>query len=167
VRALPATETGGKEVEMPKLNYGTDMSTGPEPILAAAIDFTERRPEYWPNLSRKFYRVHEIGDRTADVTEGSDSMGGIWTRERYEWSQPGVVRATVQDSNVFRKGGVWELRATPKNGGGTRIEVVNHRQAKGLRGHILGALLQLTNGKPLAQSLAKTVAKVEQQAAIK
>jgi hypothetical protein len=146
---------------MAKLNYGTDSKLGPQPILSAAVDFSEKRPEIWPAISRKFYRVHEIGDCCADVTEGSDFMGGIWTRERYEWSEPGLVRATVQDSNVFQKGGVWELRAVPTADGGTRIEVLNHRQAKGLKGHIMGALLQLTGRKVLGKSLEQTVAMVE------
>ncbi len=146
---------------MAKLNYGTDSTLGPQPILNAAVDFSTRRPEIWPNISRKFYRVHELGDCCADVTEGSDFMGGIWARERYDWSAPGLVRATVQDSNVFQKGGVWELRATPKADGGTRIEVLNHRQAKGFKGHIMGALLQLTGRTMLAKSLEQTVAMVE------
>ncbi len=150
---------------MAKLSYGTDSKTQPEPILRAAVNFTERRPDYWPSISRKFYRVHELGDCSAEVTEGSDSMGGIWAREHYEWSQPGLVRATVQDSNVFQKGGVWELRALPKEGCGTRIEIVNHRQAKGLKGHVVGALLQLSGRKMLTESLARTVAIVERDEA--
>jgi len=94
-------------------------------------------------------------------------MGGVWARERYEWSEPGLVRATVQDSNVFQKGGVWELRATPNGNGGTRIEVLNHRQAKGLKGHIIGALLQLTGRQALTKSLERTVALVERNAMAK
>ena len=149
---------------MAKLKYGTDSRIQPEPILSAAANFTERRPEYWPNISRKFYRVHELGDCCAEVTEGSDVMGGVWARERYEWSQPGVVRATVQDSNIFQKGGVWELRALPREGGGTRIEVRNHRKAKGLKGHIIGAMIQLSGRKMLGKQLQEMVAKVERDA---
>lgn len=146
---------------MAKLSYGTDSRLGPQPILNATIDFSERRPEIWPAISRKFYRVHELGDCCADVTEGSDFMGGVWAHEHYEWSEPGLVRATVQDSNIFQKGGVWELRAVPKEGGGTRIEVLNHRQAKGLKGHIVGAMLEVMGRKMLTESLQHTVAIVE------
>lgn len=146
---------------MAKLSYGTDSNTQPEPILRAAVDFTERRPEYWPNISRRFYRVHQLGDCWAEVTEGSDVMGGIWARERYDWSQSGVVRATVQESNIYKSGGVWEMRTRSKEGGGTRIDVLNHRQAKGIKGHVIGAMLQLSGGKMLAKSLAHTVAHVE------
>lgn len=149
---------------MAKLKYGVDSSLGPEPILSATVDFSERRPEIWPAISRKFYRVHQLGDCCAEVTEGSDVMGGVWARERYDWTTPGVVRATIQDSNVFKKGGVWELRTLPTEGGGTRIEVLNHRQAKGLKGRMIGAILQLTSRRMLAESLAQTVAKVERNA---
>jgi hypothetical protein len=148
---------------MAKLNYGVDSRLGPEPLLSATVDFSARRPEIWPSISRKFYRVHELGDCCAEVTEGSDVMGGMWARERYDWTTPGVVRATIQDSNVFKRGGVWELRALPNGSGGTRIEVLNHRQAKGLRGHVIGALLQLSGRKMLTQSLAQTVAIVERK----
>jgi hypothetical protein len=146
---------------MPRLSYGTDSRLGPQAILSATVDFSEKRPDIWPAVSRKFYRVHELGDCCAEVTEGSDVMGGIWARERYDWSQPGVVRATIQDSNVFQKGGVWELRTAPNGKGGTRIEVLNHRQAKGPKGHILGALLQLMGRQALTKSLEQTVALVE------
>jgi len=146
---------------MAKLNYGVDSTLAPEAILNATVDFSDRRPEIWPAISRKFYRVHDLGDCCAEVTEGSDVMGGMWARERYDWSQSGVVRATVQESNIFKSGGVWELRARPNEGGGTRVEVLNHRQAKGLKGLVIGAMLQLSGRKMLAESLAKTVAKVE------
>jgi hypothetical protein len=146
---------------MAKLSYGTDTTIGPDSVLLAAVNFTGSRPEYWPNLSRKFYRVHELRETSAEVTEGSDVMGGIWARERYDWSKPGVVRATVQDSNVFQSGGVWELRALPKNGGGTRIEVLNHRQAKGLKGHLMGAMIQLSARKGFEKQLHELVATLE------
>ena len=146
---------------MAKLIYSVDSSLGPEPILSATVDFSERRPEIWPNISRKFYRVHELGDCSAEVTEGSDVMGGVWAHERYDWSVSGVVRATVQQSNIYKSGGVWELRTRSKDGGGTRIEVLNHRQAKGLKGHVIGAMLQLSGRKMLTESLAQTVAIVE------
>src|SRR6266508_553412 len=125
---------GARRWKMAKLSYGVDSKLGPDPILRATVDFSERRPEIWPNISRQFYRVHELGDCWADVTEGS--KGGTWARERYEWPNPGTVRATVQDSNIFQPGGTWELRALPKEDGGTRIDVLYHRQARGLKGQL-------------------------------
>jgi hypothetical protein len=144
---------------MAKHSFGVDSRLGPDPILRATVDFSVRRPEIWPNINRKIYRVHELGDCWAEVTEGS--TGGVWARERYEWANPGVVRATVRDSNIFQPGGIWELRTLPKTDGGTRIDVLYHRQARGLKGHLVGALIQLVGRKPLTRSLAQTVAKIE------
>jgi hypothetical protein len=150
---------GARRWKLAKLSYGVDSRLGPDPILRATVDFSERWPEIWPNVSRKFYRVHELGDCWAEVTEGS--TGGTWARERYEWPNPGMVRATVQDSNIFQPGGIWELRARPKEGGGTRIDVLYHRQARGLKGHLGGALMQLLGRKLASWSLAQTMAKIE------
>ena len=89
---------------MPRIEFTVDSNVPPDRVLAAAADFSERRPDLWPNISRRRYTVHERGDTWAQVTEGSDVMGGIWARERYDWSTPGTVRATVVDSNVFAGG---------------------------------------------------------------
>jgi hypothetical protein len=53
------------------------------------------------------------------------------------------------------------VRALPKEGGGTRIDVLYHREATGLVGHLGGALMQLLGRLPLTWSLAQTVAKIE------
>jgi polyketide cyclase/dehydrase/lipid transport protein len=94
-----------------------------ERVLEAAHDFSGRRPDIWPNVAREYFEVHDLRDTTADVTEGTKS-GPIfgWERCDYDWSQPGVVTATVTDSNVYRPGSSWEVRATP-NGDGSRVEM--------------------------------------------
>src|SRR5213594_1214587 len=98
---------GARRWKMAKLSYGVDSRLGPDPILRATVDFSIQRPaDIRPDL-RPSLRVHNLGDHWADVTEGS--KGGTWARERYEWPNPGTVRATVQDSDIFRPGGVWEL----------------------------------------------------------
>ncbi len=82
--------------------------------------------------------MHEIGDTFADVTEGNPEVFGfIWERLRYDWSRPGSVKATVVDSNIFRPGSTWELRATPLNGG-SRVEIIGIRYVRGVKGAIIG-----------------------------
>jgi hypothetical protein len=89
-------------------------------------------------------------------------MGSVWERTRYDWSEPGVVKGEVQDGNLFRTG-IWELRATPREGGGSYVEIHNHRQASGVRARLFGATLQLT-GKPiLRRSLRKFLDEVEKE----
>lgn len=147
---------------MAKLTYGAETTASPDAVVAAARDFSDHRPELWPQLDRSRYEVHEVDDTHAVITEGTDTIGGIWARERYEWPEPRLVRATVEESNVFRTG-VWELEAQPLPDGGSRVEVRNHRRARGLRGHVLGAVLQLAGRRMLTAALAETLARVEAQ----
>jgi len=146
---------------MPRIEFNTDTGLPPDRVLAAAANFTDRRPDLWPNVSRRYYKVHELGDGWAVATEGSDFMGGIWARERYEWSTPGVVRATVLDSNVFASG-TWELRAEPNGQGGSRIHIVNDRKAKG-KGRIAAVMMSLIGKKMLTGHLKKTLAILERE----
>jgi hypothetical protein len=92
---------------MVEIRFSAKSTASSERVLAAATDFSERRPQLWPNLDPKVYKVFEVGEHTAEAMEGSPVLGGIWARERYDWSTPGVVRAEVQDSNVFGPGSSW------------------------------------------------------------
>lgn len=148
---------------MAKLSYGADSPIPPDRVLRGAIDFTERRPEIWPSISRKYYEVHDVGKTSADVTEGSDVFGGIWARERYDWSNPNRVRATIQESNIFRQGGVWEMHVEGKDRG-SRVEVLYHRQSKGLKGRLVGALTQIMGRRVLTRDLKKTLDILEREA---
>jgi hypothetical protein len=113
---------------VPRLTYGADSTASPEQVVEAVKDFSERRAEVWPIIDS--YEVHEVTTDFADVTEGTDALGqNFWARERYEWPEPGLVRTTTTDSNVFEPGSSWQLRATPRDGG-SRVEVVNHRKMK-------------------------------------
>ncbi|TMB91508.1 MAG: hypothetical protein E6J45_05470 [Chloroflexi bacterium] len=142
---------------MAKIHFDIDSALPAETILAAAGDFSAMRPRYWTTIDPQVYRVHAHTATSADVTEGSAVLGGIWAREAYDLSEAGIVRARVQDSNVFQPGGIWELRATPRPGGGSHIEVLNHRQARGFKGHLLGVLMTLMGRKQLTQSLHRTL----------
>jgi hypothetical protein len=119
-------------------------------VLEAARDFSELRAEIWPAVSLEYMEVHELGDISADVTEGTNAGVGVnWERCRYDWSLPGSVVATVTDSNVYAvPGSSWQLRATP-NGDGSRVEMIWTREFKpGTRGRVFGTLFRLL-GKPI------------------
>jgi hypothetical protein len=147
---------------MAKLRFGVDSAVSPDRVLKGATDFTERRPEIWPNISRKYYEVHEIGTTSAEVTEGSDLFGGIWARERYEWSRPDTVRATIQESNIFQPGGIWEIHVEGRDHG-SHVEIIYHRQAKGLKGRLVGALTQVMGRRVLSRDLKKTLDILDRQ----
>jgi hypothetical protein len=113
---------------MPRLTYGADTVSSPEQVIDAARDFTERRAELWPNIDT--YDTHEVTEDFADVTEGTNFLGkNFWARERYEWPEPGLIRTSTTDSNIFGAGSSWQLRVTARDGG-SRVEVVNDRQMK-------------------------------------
>ena len=142
---------------MAKINFALDSDLPAHAVLAVTTDFSENRPGYWPNLDPTVYKVHSTSATSADVTEGSAMLGGIWAREAYDWSEPHTVRATVQDSNAFQPGGTWRLRATPRPEGGCHIEVVNHRQARGFKGRVIGAMLTLMGSKVLPRQFQQTL----------
>jgi hypothetical protein len=148
---------------MAKVRFSIDSDLAAETVLAIATDFSENRLRYWPNIHPKVYSVHSKSARSADVTEGSAVFGGIWAREAYDWSEPDTVRATVQDSNAFQAGGTWQLRATPRPEGGCHIEVLNHRQANGFKGRLIGMMLTLMGSRVLPKQLQQTLDIIENE----
>ena len=146
---------------MGRIAFAVDTPVAPERMRAAILDFSERRPALWPGIDPKLYRVHSVGAESADVQEGSRNpfvRGGVWVRERYDWSTPGLVRATTQDSNVFRAGSLWQMRITPANRGGSHLEVLYDRQAKNAQGRVIGVLITLV-GKPVLMTMFKKTLK--------
>jgi hypothetical protein len=110
-------------------------------VLRAARDFSARRAAVFPAVSVKRMTVHELGDNSADVTEGTRAGPVVnWERCRYDWSQPSSVTATVIDSNVYASpGSSWELKAGEGDDGGSRVEMIWVREfAPGPRGRFFG-----------------------------
>ncbi len=126
--------------------------------MAAMLDFSERRPDVWPNLSARLYRVHELGDSTADVTEGTAFRGAdVWERVTYTWTDS-AVRSVVAEGTIFEPGGTFELRVEPR-GTGSRITVDYDRRSKTAVGRAVGAMLQVTRGAPIKRSFQKVYGK--------
>lgn len=142
---------------MAKIHYEADGAISADRFLAALTDFSERRPELWPNLDAKFYRLHDLGDTWAEVTEGTDLLGGVWARERYDWSEPGVVRLRLVESVDFRPGTVIEYRVTPNADGGCHVAVDFQRIASSLRGRLVGIAVQLAGSRRFTADLRVTL----------
>jgi len=129
-------------------------------VLAAGHDFSARRAEIFPAVRIDHFDVHDLGDDWADVTEGTPAGIGInWERCRYDWSQPGSVKATVTSSNVYAAhGSSWELRATPADAG-SRVEMIWVREfTRSARGRVFGTLFRLI-GKPIFRRYARDTLK--------
>lgn len=143
---------------MPKIEYSVETTVAPDRVIAAATDFSPHRLELWPGIDPKAFEVREVGERTAIVREGSNVMGGIWAVERYDWSVPNEVSAVVQESNFFHPGGRWQMRVKPLPDGGSRIEILNHRTPKGLKGALFTPMFKLMGASMLKKSLLRTLA---------
>ena len=98
------------------------------------------------------YEVHSVDATYADVTEG---IPFAWSRERYDWSEPGVVRLTQVDSNVARDGSIqYRIEAAGK---GTRIVCDRHRTFLGWRGRLAGTLMTVAAAPILRRQLRKGI----------
>jgi hypothetical protein len=120
------------------------------------------RAELWRDVYTEHLTIHDQGETWADVTEGNPwPIGLVCERLRYEWSQPGSVRGTVIESNLFKPGSTWEIRATPNADGGSRVEIVAVRNLGG-RGWLLWPFFPLGLARrDVTAYLRQFLAKVE------
>ncbi len=146
---------------MAKIHYEASGAVSPERFIAALTDFSDRRPTLWPNLSPGCYVVHEVGQTSADVQEGTLVAGGcVWARERYDWSEPGRVTLTLIEAASFRPGTVIDYRVTANPGGGCHVVVDFQRIAASPQGRLVGVVVQLTGRRRFASDLRETLARL-------
>jgi len=68
---------------MTTVRISTDCALPPAGVLHAACDFSPRRTRVWPAVRAGHLTVHELGNMTADVTEGTPTGLGVnWERCR-------------------------------------------------------------------------------------
>lgn len=130
---------------MPRVHVVAETSASPERVLEAARDFSPRRAELWRDVYVEHLTIHERGESWAEVSEGNrwpSPFGLVWERLRYDWSQPGALKGTVIDSNLFEPGSTWELYASPASDRGSCVEVIAVRHLKG-RGWLIWPLFPL------------------------
>jgi hypothetical protein len=133
---------------MAKVTYTVETDLDPKVVWDALTEFGPRRAELWPDLSPSTFKVLERGGNWARVREGTASLG-IWSIERYEWTEP-VITATVEEASAAHSGGTWRMEVRPRAGGGSILAISMNRRAKGFVGHIIHGLFQVTNGRILA-----------------
>ena len=139
-------------------DFAVETSVPPETMLAATADFSERRPHYWPGITRKSYRVYSLGDRTAEIEEGSWPLHG---RVRYERSGD-TVRGVTVDCTTVAASSIWQLRARPRHGGGSVVDVHFNYLFKGL-GLVVWAVIQVLGRGVLKKIFQRTVDILEQE----
>lgn len=127
-----------------------ETTAPPESVLTTLRELDpERRHGFWSNVKPKYFKLHDSGADFAEVTEGDFFVGVFWERSRYEWSQPGRVSATVLDSNVFKPGSTFELRAQPGGDGRTRVEMTLRREFRSNPKGWIGATVNHLGGARL------------------
>ena len=116
-------------------------------MIGALVDFSRRREVVWRETCDPIvYRVHAVGDTWAEVTEG---IRGAWSRERYDWSVPGIVLLTQLDSNIAQPVGSIRYVITPHDGGGARVVCDRYRLFRGVNGRIRGTFMVLLGSRIL------------------
>lgn len=136
----------------------------PDQVIAALIDFSDERPHVWPETSDPgVYRVHAVGDTWAEVTEG---VPFSWSRERYDWSTPGVVTIAQLESNVAIPADgriVYTVTAGP--GAGSTILCDRRRTFRSTpRGLVAAAIMRTVGPRLLRRQFARSLDRVPEAA---
>jgi hypothetical protein len=118
-----------------------DTPLSEQVVLDALVDFSPRRQVIWKETcDPAVYRVHAVGHTWADVTEG---VAYAWSRERYDWSHPGVVTLTQVEANIAEPVGTIQYTISALPDGGARIVCDRYRVFRGSRGRLLGTVMVL------------------------
>ena len=144
---------------MPRVEFTTQTSLSWEQVVELLTDFSDRRPERWPGLSPKFYVVYSVGDKTAEIKEGNPP--NVWARERYDWSQPNLVRWEVVESSFCAAGSFVEMRPVAGDAGRTTLHVTWNRTPTNFQGRLVGLLVKATAGMPVRKSFEAGLRKAE------
>lgn len=94
----------------------------PEQVRRALTDFSSRRLQTWNRtLDPKRYEVLAQGETWAVAREATPGSP-FWVVARYDWSDPAVIRLTVQESS-YGGAGDGSFQITPGEDGGSRLLV--------------------------------------------
>jgi hypothetical protein len=145
------------------VEFAMETTVPPDRLRAGLLDFSERRPELWPELDPDAYEVYEVGDTWAVVREGSRSPR-IWAKERYDWSDPALITWTVEESNFCAPGSSVRARIEPSAAGGSIVQVRWERVPVDLKTRLMFAMISLTGGRPVKASLRRSFDHLERRA---
>jgi hypothetical protein len=140
------------------INFHENTTATPEQYIAGLTDFGPGRAELFGNSADSYLEVHSISATEADVTEGS---GGVWERERYDWSDPDRVVIKTADSNVWGGDSGHTYTFTRNADGTTDIDYVVVREGKNLKGRFLGLVLRTVGKSKLEKAFEGSVKAVE------
>ncbi|MDT5223618.1 MAG: hypothetical protein QOG19_1025 [Mycobacterium sp.] len=148
---------------MSVIHFHAATTSTPEQFIAGLTDFGPGRSKTFVKSDDSYLKVHSRGPRHADVTEGS---GGIWERLLYDWSEPGHVKLTTIDSNVFGGASGYAYTLTQQPNGTTDVDVVIVRQGKNLKGRVLSGVLGTVGKRVLRKAFSNSVTAIEARNAV-
>jgi hypothetical protein len=143
---------------MSVIHFHAQTASSPKQFIAGLTDFGPGRSEVFKNSADSYLMVHNQGPHRADVTEGS---GGVWERLDYDWSDPGHVKLTTTDSNVFGGASGYTYTLTPQPDGTTDVDVVIVREGKNFKGRVLSGLLGTVAKGSLRKAFSNSVKAIE------
>jgi hypothetical protein len=147
-----------EERPVARFQFALSSLASPDAVRAALVDFSPSRPARWPGLPPDQYEVYQVGDTWAECREGY--RGPIWWRERYDWSDPRVVRWAAVDSGFGTTGSYVVWRIEPATGGGSTNHVTWHRSGRTVFGKLFMGLMRLTRGFFIRRSLEMGLAAI-------
>src|ERR1700680_2570810 len=81
-RPAGGAKLGALTLVVPTIRFELVVAASPDAVMRALTDFSDNRPDAWPNIDHSHFRVHSLGPGWADVTEGNVLA---WERNRYDW----------------------------------------------------------------------------------
>ncbi len=109
-----------RECSTGRVRFDVTTRASPEQVREALTDFTDRRLQIWSStLDPKTYEVRALGDTWA-VARESTAGSPFWVVSRYDWSDPTVLRWTVEDCS-WGGSGTGSVRITSVDGGGSLV----------------------------------------------
>ncbi|HJR46056.1 MAG TPA: hypothetical protein VJ927_10675 [Actinomycetota bacterium] len=149
---------------MPRLEMRSGSRLSPDQVVQALTDFSPRRPQMWTGITSSYYEVHSVGDSEAHVREGTKQGPlDVWAKEHYDWSTPGVVSWTVEESNFCTPGSYVKATITPRDDGGSDIRCEWERTPTTFMTRLVFVMLKLTGGKAIEASMRKGLANYERE----
>ncbi len=143
---------------MSTIHFHQTTTATPEQFVAGLTDFGPGRSKVFKNSADSYLKVHQLGTRDADVTEGS---GGVWERLHYDWSDPNHVKLTTTDSNMFGGASGYTYTLIRQPDGTTDVDVVIVREGKNFKGRVLSGLLGSVAKGSLRKAFVNSVKAIE------
>jgi hypothetical protein len=118
------------------MRFEIKTQASPGQVLGALTDFTERRPQIWRRtLDPRTYELREQGDTWA-VAKESTAGSPFWVVERYDWSDPSVVRWTDVETSWGGLGS-GSVRIVPADGGSRLVAEWSNGEATRSRDRVM------------------------------